>query len=186
MRGQGSVGVIHPTAIISSEATLDPSVRVGPFVVIEGAVEIAANTRIDSHSVIKGPCRIGQENHIFSHVVLGEIPQDLKFHGEYSILEIGDRNQIREFSSIHRGTEGGGVPPISVQIPSLWPMHILRTIVTLVIMSFLQTRHPLRGMSRLGITQFWVDLLWPINFAELVRTPLLGDSASYRKTSPLL
>ncbi|HQT43613.1 MAG TPA: acyl-ACP--UDP-N-acetylglucosamine O-acyltransferase [Halothiobacillus sp.] len=100
--------MIHPTAIISSEATLDPSVRVGPFVVIEGAVEIAANTRIDSHSVIKGPCRIGQENHIFSHVVLGEIPQDLKFHGEYSILEIGDRNQIREFSSIHRGTEGGG------------------------------------------------------------------------------
>lgn len=100
--------MIHPTAIISAEATLDPSVRVGPYVVIEGAVEIAANTQIDSHSVIKGSCRIGRDNHIFSHAVLGEVPQDLKFKGEHALLEIGDRNQIREFSSLHRGTEGGG------------------------------------------------------------------------------
>ena len=100
--------MIHPTALISPEATLDSTVRVGPFVVIEGAVEIGANTQIDSHSVIKGPCRIGQDNHIFSHAVVGEVPQDLKFQGEYSLLDIGDRNQIREFSSIHRGTEGGG------------------------------------------------------------------------------
>ncbi|OZB36358.1 MAG: acyl-[acyl-carrier-protein]--UDP-N-acetylglucosamine O-acyltransferase [Halothiobacillus sp. 14-56-357] len=100
--------MIHPTAIISPEASLDSSVVVGPYVVIEGQVEISAGTQIDSHSVIKGPCRIGKDNHIYSHAVVGEIPQDLKFHGEHTTLEIGDRNQIREFSSIHRGTEGGG------------------------------------------------------------------------------
>ena len=100
--------MIHPAAVISPEAQIDPSVVIGPYVVIEGAVEIGAGTRIDSHSVIKGPCRIGENNHIYSHAVLGEVPQDLKFRGEYSVLEIGDRNQIREFSSIHRGTQGGG------------------------------------------------------------------------------
>lgn len=100
--------MIHPTAIISPEATLDPSVVVGPYVVIEGAVEIGAGTKIDSHSILKGPCRIGRDNHVFSHVIIGEIPQDLKFRGEVSSVEIGDRNQIREFSTIHRGTQGGG------------------------------------------------------------------------------
>ena len=100
--------MIHPTAIIAPEAQLDPGVIVGPFVVIDGAVQIGAGTRIDSHAVVKGPCRIGRDNHIFSHAVLGEIPQDLKFSGEDSWLEIGDRNQFREFSTVHRGTEGGG------------------------------------------------------------------------------
>lgn len=100
--------MIHPTAVISPEVILAPDVHVGPYVVIEGKVEIGAGTRIDSHAVIKGPCRIGRDNHIFSHAVLGEVPQDLKFQGEESWLEIGDRNRIREFSSIHRGTAGGG------------------------------------------------------------------------------
>ncbi|MDA3876961.1 MAG: acyl-ACP--UDP-N-acetylglucosamine O-acyltransferase [Halothiobacillus sp.] len=100
--------MIHPTAIISPEAKLDPSVVIGPYVVIEGAVEIAAGTRIDSHTILKGPCRIGRDNQVFSHVIIGEIPQDLKFRGESSSVEIGDRNQIREFSTIHRGTQGGG------------------------------------------------------------------------------
>lgn len=100
--------MIHPSAIIAPEAQLDPSVTVGPFVVIEGAVQVGAGTRIDSHAVIKGPCRIGCDNHIFSHAVLGEIPQDLKFRGESTSLEIGDRNQFREFCTVHRGTEGGG------------------------------------------------------------------------------
>ena len=100
--------MIHPTAIISDEARLHDSVKVGPFAIIEGAVEIGANSVIESHSVIKGPCRIGEDNHIFSHAVVGEVPQDLKYAGEETFLEIGDRNRIREFSTIHRGTGGGG------------------------------------------------------------------------------
>lgn len=100
--------MIHPSAIISDEARLHESVQVGPFTIIEGEVEIGANTVIESHAVIKGPCRIGTDNHIFSHAVVGEVPQDLKFAGERTFLEIGDRNRIREFSTIHRGTAGGG------------------------------------------------------------------------------
>ncbi|MFN2381519.1 MAG: acyl-ACP--UDP-N-acetylglucosamine O-acyltransferase [Guyparkeria sp.] len=100
--------MIHPSAIISDEARLHESVQVGPFAIVEGEVEIGANTIIESHTVIKGPCRIGTDNHIFSHAVVGEVPQDLKFAGERTFLEIGDRNRIREFSTIHRGTAGGG------------------------------------------------------------------------------
>ncbi len=100
--------MIDSRAVISDEAKLDPSVEVGPYAIIEGAVEIGPGTRIGPHSVIKGPCRIGRDNQIFSHAVIGEIPQDLKFHGEESWVVIGDNNQIREFSTIHRGTEGGG------------------------------------------------------------------------------
>jgi UDP-N-acetylglucosamine acyltransferase len=100
--------VIHSTAIISDEASLHESVPVGPFAIIEGEVEIGANTVVESHAVIKGPCRIGEDNHIFSHAVVGEVPQDLKYAGERTFLEIGDRNRIREFSTIHRGTGGGG------------------------------------------------------------------------------
>ncbi|MFO7809340.1 acyl-ACP--UDP-N-acetylglucosamine O-acyltransferase [Guyparkeria sp.] len=100
--------MIHSSAIISDEASLHENVRVGPFTVIEGEVEIGANTIIESHTVIKGPCRIGTDNHIFSHAVVGEVPQDLKFAGERTFLQIGDRNRIREFSTIHRGTAGGG------------------------------------------------------------------------------
>ena len=101
--------MIHPTALIGSEAKIDPSVTIGPYVVIDGAVDIGAGSRIDSHVVIKGPCRIGRDNHVFAHAVIGEIPQDLKFHGESSSVEIGDRNQIREFVTIHRGTAGSGL-----------------------------------------------------------------------------
>jgi len=100
--------VIHPTAIISDEVRLHESVAVGPFAILEGEIEIGANTVVESHAVIKGPCRIGADNHIFSHAVIGEVPQDLKFAGERTFLEIGDRNRIREFSTIHRGTAGGG------------------------------------------------------------------------------
>ena len=100
--------MIHPSAIISDEARLHESVSVGPFAIIEGEVEIGANTVVESHAVIKGPCRIGEDNHIFSHAVVGEVPQDLKYAGERTFLEIGDRNRIREFSTIHRGTGGGG------------------------------------------------------------------------------
>ncbi|MFW6020935.1 MAG: acyl-ACP--UDP-N-acetylglucosamine O-acyltransferase [Guyparkeria sp.] len=100
--------MIHSSAIVSDQARLHESVEVGPFAIIEGEVEIGANTVIESHAVIKGPCRIGTDNHIFSHAVVGEVPQDLKFAGERTFLEIGDRNRIREFSTIHRGTAGGG------------------------------------------------------------------------------
>ena len=96
--------MIHPTAIVHKDAKLAPDVEVGPFSVIGAGVEIGAGSRIGSHTVIAGRTRIGANNRIFHHVVLGEIPQDKKYAGEPTMLEIGDGNTIREFCTLHTGT----------------------------------------------------------------------------------
>lgn len=99
---------IHPTAIVASQATLGVEVTVGPYAIIEGQVQIGDGTRIDAGAQIKRNTTLGAHNHVHSMACVGGEPQDLKFHGEISSLIIGDRNKIREFSTIHRGTEGGG------------------------------------------------------------------------------
>ena len=100
--------MIHPTAIIDPAARLHESVEVGAYSIIGADVEIGADSWIGPHVVIQGPTKIGRENRIFQFASIGEIPQDKKFHGEVSYLEIGDRNTIREFATINRGTEDGG------------------------------------------------------------------------------
>ena len=100
--------MIHPTAIVSEGARLDENVEVGAYSLIGDGVEIGAGSVIGSHVVLKGPTRIGRNNQIFQFCSIGEVPQDKKFHGEESILEIGDHNTIREYCSINRGTEDGG------------------------------------------------------------------------------
>ena len=96
--------MIHPTAIIDPRAQLDGTVSVGPYAVIEGAVRIGARTRIDAHAVLKGPATLGEDNHIYQFGSLGDDPQDKKYAGEDTELHIGDRNTIREFCTINRGT----------------------------------------------------------------------------------
>lgn len=104
MHGTGLHRLIHPTAVIDAGAELDSSVEVGPFAVIGAGVEIDAGSRIGPHAVLKGPMRIGRDNRIFQFASVGEDPQDMKYGGEVTRLEIGDRNQIREFATLHRGT----------------------------------------------------------------------------------
>lgn len=96
--------MIHPTAIVDPDAHLAADVSVGPYAVIDGDVEIGAGTAVGPHAVIRGPTRIGRENRIFQFVSLGDIPQDKKYRGERTFLEIGDRNTIREFCTFNRGT----------------------------------------------------------------------------------
>lgn len=96
--------MIHPTAIIADSAQLADDVHVGPYSVIGENVQIGAGTRIDSHVVVQGPTRIGMQNRIYQFSSIGEDPQDKKFQGEETRLEIGDRNTIREFCTINRGT----------------------------------------------------------------------------------
>jgi UDP-N-acetylglucosamine acyltransferase len=96
--------MIHPTALIAPGARLAPDVEVGPYTVIGEHVEIGAGTRIGPHAVISGHTRIGEGNHIFQFVSLGEIPQDKKYSGEPTRLEIGDHNVIREFCTFNIGT----------------------------------------------------------------------------------
>jgi UDP-N-acetylglucosamine acyltransferase len=104
VHGKESLSVIDPRALVDPAAELDEGVSVGPFSVIAAGVQIGKGTTIGPHVVIKGPSRIGKDNRIFQFASIGEDPQDKKYGGEETYLEIGDRNQIREFATIHRGT----------------------------------------------------------------------------------
>jgi len=99
---------VHSTAIIDPKAFLAEGVSVGPYAVIGADVEVGEKTWIGPHVVIQGPTVIGKENRIFQFASIGEAPQDKKYSGEATRLEIGDRNIIRESVTINRGTVGGG------------------------------------------------------------------------------
>jgi len=96
--------LIHPSAIISADAELADNVRVGPFSVIGPGVRIGAGTEIGAHCVIKGSTTIGQKNHFYPFSSIGDDPQDKKYAGEVTRLEIGSGNTIREYCTINRGT----------------------------------------------------------------------------------
>lgn len=100
---------IHPSAIVEKGAELGLDVEVGPYAFVGELVRVGARTVIGSHTVIAGRTTLGDDNVVFHHASLGAAPQDLKFHGEPSRLVIGDRNQIREFATLHLGTEKGGM-----------------------------------------------------------------------------
>ena len=104
---------IHPTAIVDPAAKIASGVSIGAYSIIGADVEIAEGTSIGPHVVIEGATRIGRDNRIFQFASIGAIPQDKKFGGEKSELIIGDRNLIREFVTLNRGTgEGGGATRI--------------------------------------------------------------------------
>ena len=100
--------MIHKTAIIDSKAKINSNVSIGAYTVIGPGVEIGENSVIQSHVSIVGNTIIGKENKIYSFASIGNEPQDLKFGGENTKLEIGDKNKIREYVTINPGTIGGG------------------------------------------------------------------------------
>ena len=105
--------MIHATAIVDPAARIGASVSIGAYSVVGPGVEIGEGTTIGPHVVIEGATRIGRDNRIFQFASIGAIPQDKKFGGEDSQLVIGDRNHIREFVTLNRGTgEGGGATRI--------------------------------------------------------------------------
>jgi UDP-N-acetylglucosamine acyltransferase len=99
---------IHPTAVVDPGAQLADGVVVGPHAVVGAGVTIGAGTHVGAGAYVQGPTTIGGDNRIFPHAVIGTDPQDLKFRGEETRLEIGDRNHFREFCTVHRGTAKGG------------------------------------------------------------------------------
>lgn len=99
---------VHPTAIVAPGAKLHATVEVGPYAVIGPQVAIGAGTTVGPHAVIDGRTRLGERNKVFQFASVGAQPQDLKYAGEDSALEIGDENLIREFTTLHKGTTGGG------------------------------------------------------------------------------
>jgi UDP-N-acetylglucosamine acyltransferase len=100
---------IHPTAIVDAGARIADTAEIGPYCVIGPDVEIGARTRLMAHVYMEGPLAVGEDNLFYPYASVGVAPQDLKYHGERSETRIGSRNRIREFVTIHRGTEGGGM-----------------------------------------------------------------------------
>jgi UDP-N-acetylglucosamine acyltransferase len=101
--------MIHGSAIVDPGARVADSAEIGPFCVIGPDVEIGARTHVMANVVMEGPLEIGEDNIFYPYSTVGLAPQDLKYHGERSSTRIGSRNRIREFVTIHRGTEGGGM-----------------------------------------------------------------------------
>ncbi len=96
--------MIDPRAIVDSGARIAGDADIGPYAVIGADVEIGPGSRVGPHAVIKGPTRIGRDNRIYQFASVGEDPQDKKYAGEPTLLEIGDRNTIREYCTVNRGT----------------------------------------------------------------------------------
>lgn len=99
---------VHPTAIVDPAARIHPDADIGPFCVIGPEVAIGARTRLMAHLFIEGPTFIGEDNLFYPYSTVGVASQDMKYHGERAETRIGNGNRIREFVTIHRGTEGGG------------------------------------------------------------------------------
>ena len=99
---------VHSTAIVAPGAQLHPSVEVGPYAVIGPQVKVGEGTTIGPHAVVEGDTTLGKHNRIWQFASVGAAPQDLKYQGEPTTLVVGDGNQIREFTTLHRGTAGGG------------------------------------------------------------------------------
>lgn len=99
---------IHPTAVVSSKASLGQEVSIGPYAILEDDVVLGDHCRVDAHTVIQGPTRIGVHCHFFPFCSIGFPPQDLKYGGERTELVIGGHNTFREYVTVNRGTTGGG------------------------------------------------------------------------------
>ena len=108
-----SSAFVHPTAIVEDGAVIGANAHIGPFCVVGSTVEIGAGSVLKSHVVINGHTKIGCDNEIYQFASIGEVNQDLKYAGEPTRVEIGDRNRIRESVTIHRGTvQGGGLTKV--------------------------------------------------------------------------
>jgi UDP-N-acetylglucosamine acyltransferase len=99
---------IHPTAIVDPRAEVDPSCEIGPYAIVGPEVKLGPENVIGAHAVLDGDLTLGRGNRVFPHACLGQIPQDLKWKDEKTRVVIGDRCQFREFTTVHRGTAGGG------------------------------------------------------------------------------
>ena len=131
---------IHPSSVIEEGAIIGARVHIGPFCFVGANVEIGEGTVLKSHVVVNGHTRIGKDNQIYQFASIGEVNQDLKYAGEPTRVEIGDRNRIRESVTIHRGTtQGGQVTTVGSDNLLMVNAHIARDWQPLYLR---QQRHP--------------------------------------------
>ncbi len=115
---------IHKTAIVDARAKIGARVTVGPYAVIEGPVVLGAGTEVAAFVLITGQTTLGENCRVFPHAVLGTIPQDLKFGGEPSSLEIGAQTTVREFVTVNRGTRASGTTRVGVNCLLMAYAHV--------------------------------------------------------------
>ncbi len=116
---------IHPTAIVDPSTKIPASCTIGPYCIVGAEVEMGENCRLLSHVVLGGPTKLGSDNQIYPFAVVGGDPQDVTYHGERTRLEVGDRNIIREYVTINRGTlKGTGVTRVGNDILIMAYTHI--------------------------------------------------------------
>src|SRR4030081_1213025 len=100
---------IHPTAVVDPKARIADSAEIGPYCIIGEGARIGARTRLMANAFVDGDTQIGEDNVFYPYSTIGVASQDLKYQGEPSETRIGNRNSIREFVTIHRGTQAGGL-----------------------------------------------------------------------------
>src|SRR5918997_4578117 len=100
---------VHPSAVVSPRAEVGEGSHVGPYCTVGDEVRLGPRVRLESHVVVDGRTEVGEDTHVFPFASLGLAPQDLKYRGEPAETRIGRRCQVREFVTVHRGTEGGGM-----------------------------------------------------------------------------
>ena len=100
---------VHPSAVVSPRAELGEGAHVGPYCTVGDEARLGARVRLESHVVVDGRTEVGDDTHVFPFASIGLAPQDLKYRGEPAETRVGKRNRIREFVTVHRGTEGGGM-----------------------------------------------------------------------------
>jgi UDP-N-acetylglucosamine acyltransferase len=115
---------IHPTAVVDPRAEIDATADVGPYVVIDGPVQIGPRTRVMAHAFLTGDTAIGADNVVHPGAIIGHEPQDLAYRGVPTGLRIGDRNMIREHAEIHRATQEGTVTVVGSENYLMSHAHI--------------------------------------------------------------
>ncbi|MCH7472677.1 acyl-ACP--UDP-N-acetylglucosamine O-acyltransferase, partial [bacterium] len=115
---------IHATAMVHPDARLGPDVSVGAYAIIGPGVAVGRGTAIESHAVIDQNTRIGEDCHIYSHAVIGSDSQDLKYAGEPTYLEVGDRTVLREYVTLNRGSREGSVTRVGSDCMLMTGVHI--------------------------------------------------------------
>jgi len=115
---------IHPTAIVDSQAQIDPTATVGPYVVVEGNVIVGADCHLAAGVILYGPLTLGARTRVHSHAVLGDVPQDRAFQGEDSSVVVGEDCIIREGATIHRGSSPGSVTRVGNRCMLMTNSHV--------------------------------------------------------------
>ncbi|MEA3469389.1 MAG: acyl-ACP--UDP-N-acetylglucosamine O-acyltransferase [Thermodesulfobacteriota bacterium] len=175
---------IDPTAVISPDSELHPSVTVGPFCVIEAGVRIGAGSTIATHVRISGPTVLGENNVIDSFAAIGGAPQDLGYKGEPTELIIGNDNWIREYASIHRGTiKGGGKTVLGNNIMIMAYAHIGHDCMIADHVIIVNAAH-LSGHTEVGDHATVGGLTGTHQFSRIGRFAFIGGGSAVGKDVP--